>query len=128
MCIRDSIKAIVPELGNEKNKILIHAAAAHPDKMYPLERWAEVLKILAPQLNSDFYFTGAQQDYLLYEELQLLAGIKGINLAGKLSLRQSMALYRRMNVAVCVDSGPAHLSAAVGVPTIALSLIHIFSK
>ncbi len=114
------IRDIVPQIANGKTKVLIHAAAAHPDKMYPLERWAEVLKILAPQLNCDFFFTGAEQDYLLYEELQLLTGIQGINLAGKLSLRQSMALYRRMNVALCVDSGPAHLSAAVGVPTIAL--------
>ncbi|CAN5131636.1 glycosyltransferase family 9 protein [soil metagenome] len=116
----NEIRAIVPELATGKTKVLIHAAAAHPDKVYPLDRWAEVMKIVAPQLNCDFYFTGAEQDYLLYEELQQLSGLKGFNLAGKLSLRQSMALYRRMNVSMCVDSGPAHLSAAVGVPTVAL--------
>jgi heptosyltransferase II len=116
----NEIRTKVSQLANGKTKVLIHAAAAHPDKMYPIDRWAEVLKILAPQLNCDFYFTGAEQDYSLYEELQQLAGTGAINLAGKLSLRQSMALYRRMNVAVCVDSGPAHLCAAVGVPTIAL--------
>jgi heptosyltransferase-2 len=115
-----SICAKAPELSRGKTKVLIHAAAAHPDKMYPLDRWAEVMKLLAPQLNCDFYFSGAEQDYSLYEELQTLACIKGFNLAGKLSLRESMALYRRMNVALCVDSGPAHLSAAVGVPTVAL--------
>lgn len=115
-----TICAKAPELLRAKTKVLIHAAAAHPDKMYPIDKWAEVMKTLAPQLNCDFYFSGAEQDYLLYEELQHAAGIKGTNLAGKLSLRESMALYRRMNVALCVDSGPAHLSAAVGVPTVAL--------
>ncbi len=114
------IRNKVPELSKGKTKVLIHAAAAHPDKMYPLDRWAEVMKIVAPQLNCDFYFTGAEQDFLLYEELQHLAGMKGHNLAGKLTLRESMALYRRMNVSLCVDSGPAHLSAAAGVPTVAL--------
>lgn len=114
------IRTIVPELAGARNKVLIHAAAAHPDKVYPLDRWAEVMKTVAHSLACDFYFTGAQQDYLLYEELQQLAGIKGVNLAGKLSLRQSMSLYRHMHAALCVDSGPAHLCAAVGVPTIAL--------
>ncbi|HEY9678022.1 MAG TPA: glycosyltransferase family 9 protein [Drouetiella sp.] len=114
------ILAKVPELNKSSTKVLIHAAAAHPDKMYPLDKWADVLRELAPKLNCDFYFTGAERDFALYEELQQLAGVKGINLAGELSLRQSMALYRRMNVSACVDSGPAHLSAAVGVPTIAL--------
>ena len=31
-----------------------------------------------------------------------------------------MALYSYMDLAVCVDSGPAHLAAAVGVPTVTL--------
>lgn len=114
------IRAIAPQLAHDSTKVLIHAAAAHPDKMYPLEHWAQVLKKLARQGNCQFFFTGAQQDYLLYEQLQLLAGVNCVNLAGRLSLRQSMALYRRMNVAICVDSGPSHLSCAVGVPTIAL--------
>jgi len=48
----------------------------------------------------------------------LLSGVAGINLAGKLSIRQSMALYKNMDLAVCVDSGPAHLAAAVGIPTV----------
>ncbi|MFN8554979.1 MAG: glycosyltransferase family 9 protein [Candidatus Obscuribacterales bacterium] len=116
----NAISRKAPELARCKTKVLIHAAAAHPDKMYPIDRWAEVMKLLGAQIDCDFYFSGAEQDYLLYEDLQHLAGIKGFNLAGKLSLRESMALYRRMNVSLCVDSGPAHLSAAVGVPTLAL--------
>ena len=116
----NQIKAMVPELSGSATKVLIHAAAAHPDKTYPLDKWAEVLGILKSELNCEFYFSGAKEDFLLYEELQHLAGIRGINLAGKLSLRQSMALYRRMNLAACVDSGPSHLAAAVGVPTVAL--------
>jgi heptosyltransferase-2 len=103
----------------EKKRVLIHAAAAHPDKLYPLESWVEIVKILAAQ-NFLPVFTGAEQDVELYKKLEELSGIKGLNLTGKLSLRLSMALYSNLDLAICTDSGPAHLAAAAGIPTIAL--------
>lgn len=114
------IDELVPELANVPVPVLVHAAAAHPDKMYPLQLWADVICKLAAAAAITPVFTGAQQDKQLYDELQQLCGLTCINLAGKLSLRQSLALYRRMKLAICVDSGPAHLAAAVNVPTVAL--------
>lgn len=114
------IAARVPELKRAGPRVLIHVAAAHPAKMYPLERWAEVVKVLQARLNATCYFTGAAQDTALYDQLQALAGVKCVNLAGKLSIRESLALYHRMDLAVCVDSGPAHMAAAAGVPTVAI--------
>jgi heptosyltransferase-2 len=102
-----------------QKRVLIHAAAAHPDKLYPLESWVEIVKILAAQ-NFLPVFTGAEQDVDLYKKLEELSGIKGLNLTGKLSLRLSMALYSNLDLAICTDSGPAHLAAAAGIPTIAL--------
>jgi heptosyltransferase-2 len=114
------IAARVPELERAGTRMLIHAAAAHAAKMYPLKGWAEVVKVLQARLNATCYFTGAAQDTALYDELEALAGVKGVNLAGKLSIRESLALYHRMDLAVCVDSGPAHMAAAAGVPTVAI--------
>jgi ADP-heptose:LPS heptosyltransferase len=88
--------------------------------MYPLDKWAKVMSAVADKTDCLFFFTGATQDFQMYEELGQLAAAQSINLAGKLSLRQSMALYEQMNVSLCVDSGPAHLSAAVGTPTVTL--------
>ncbi len=111
---------LVPELASPHKRVLVHAAAAHPDKMYPLQRWAEVLR----QLKQDYgilpFFTGSPPDRLLYEQLQQISGVTGVNLCGQLTLRQSLALYEHMQLSVCVDSGPAHMSAAVGTPTIAI--------
>jgi heptosyltransferase-2 len=102
-------------------KILVHAAAAHPDKMYPIADWAKVMQQLrARHQDATFFFTGAERDFELYEELQKLAQIEGVNLAGKLSLRLSIALLQKMHVAACVDSGPAHLGAAAGIPVVAV--------
>jgi heptosyltransferase II len=117
---QDQIAPYIPqEIGNQK-RVLIHAAAAHPDKLYPLESWAEVVRQLNEKHGFIPFFTGAQQDFELYEQLQKLSGVKGVNLAGKLSLRLSMALYSNLDLAVCTDSGPAHLAAAVGIPTLSI--------
>ena len=109
---------IPKESGNQK-RVLIHAAAAHPDKLYPLEAWAEIVRQLHQHGFTPF-FTGAAQDFALYEQLQEVSGVKGVNLAGKLSLRLSMALYSNLDLALCTDSGPAHLAAAAGIPTLAI--------
>lgn len=105
-----------------KKFVLIHAAAAHPDKLYPLASWASLIKRLHDELNLVPVFSGDKQDTALYQELATLSGLQSValNFAGRLSLRESMALYSLMSLAVCVDSGPAHLCAAAQVPTIAI--------
>lgn len=110
---------IAPEVKRRSTKILIHAAAAHPDKVYPLEHWKQVMQELYKKTGCTFFFTGAEQDTETYRYL-LDSEVPCVSLAGKLTLRQSMALYSFMDLAVCVDSGPAHLAAAVGVPTISI--------
>lgn len=114
------VETLFPQLRNDGLKILVHAAAAHPDKMYPIESWVKVLQRLNEQLHATFYFSGAKRDVELNDKLISDAGVQGVNTAGKLSLRESMALYAQMQLAVCVDSGPAHLCAAAGTPTVAI--------
>lgn len=117
---RQQVRELVPEVTSNKRKVLFHAAAAHPDKTYPLEHWASMIRELCRDADIVPFHAGAEQDLKTYEELERLSGIKAVNTAGKLSLRQSMALLSEMDLSICTDSGPAHLSAAVGTPTIAL--------
>jgi len=117
---REQISRMVPELASKGKHVLIHAAAAHPDKMYPLKHWGAVVSRLKEEFDLLPFFSGAPADRVLYEELQNVSGVPGVNLAGQLTLRQSLALYEQMDLAVCVDSGPAHMAAAVDTPTIAL--------
>lgn len=117
---RSQVLSKVKELAEGGPKVLIHAAAAHPDKLYPLALWGKVIDELHAGFGMTPFFTGARQDKGLYEELAALTAVKSVNMAGELSLRESMALYKEMNLSVCVDSGPAHLSSAVGTPTVAI--------
>jgi heptosyltransferase I len=43
-----------------------------------------------------------------------------VNLIGKTSLKQVLALLERASVALCPDSGPAHMATAVGTPVVGL--------
>ena len=118
-------KAALSELDSklmiDKQKyLLIHAAAAHPDKMYPKAAWAKIIQTLHDQHGFTPVLSGAPTDAKLNEDIIDLAGVNCLNLAGKLSIRESMALYKLMQLSICVDSGPAHLSAAVGTPTLAI--------
>lgn len=116
----ERVQVLLPQLKDGGVKILIHAAAAHPDKMYPAEKWLQILKGVREKCAATFYFSGAERDVQLNEELIAGSGVQAVNAAGKLSLRESMALYEQMNLAICVDSGPAHLCAATGTQTIAI--------
>ncbi len=117
---KTAIHAKIPSLKDCKKRVLVHAAAAHPDKLYPLALWAELVKKLGNNHGFTPFFTGAAQDRQVYEELSNSSQIKSVNMAGELSIRESMALYSEMDLAICVDSGPAHLAAATGVPTYTL--------
>ena len=115
-----SVIAKIPDLNSHEKRMLIHAAAAHPDKTYPLELWAEVIRGLSAEFGMTPFFTGDKSDRQTYEKLETAAGVKSVNMAGELTVRESMALYKEMDLAVCVDSGPAHLACAAGVPTVTL--------
>lgn len=47
-------------------------------------------------------------------------GVPSIDATGRSDLHQSKALLRHADLLVCNDSGPMHLSAAVGTPTLAV--------
>lgn len=117
---KDKVLSLEPELAQERPRVLIHAAAAHPDKTYPLPLWAKLIGRLYNELNLLPVFSGDKQDSETYKELALLSQCPSIDFSGRLSLRESMAMYSKMDLAVCVDSGPSHLAAAGGVPTITL--------
>jgi ADP-heptose:LPS heptosyltransferase len=64
--------------------------------------------------------TGAPEERARAEELASGAGPRSVSFAGQSSLADLPALYAHATVMVSNDSGPAHFSAASGLPTIVL--------
>jgi ADP-heptose:LPS heptosyltransferase len=61
--------------------------------------------------------TGDSKGLVIEADL-LRAGVQ--DLRGKLSLTELVGAFRGCELAICVDSGPLHLAAAAGCPTVAI--------
>lgn len=95
------------------------AAFGSAKRWYP-ERFAEVARQLAAAWNAKVVIFGGPG------EIDIAAGIAGhlggqcLNLAGRTSLRELMALIGSCDFFVSNDSGPMHIAAALDVPLVAI--------
>ncbi|OGH98453.1 MAG: lipopolysaccharide heptosyltransferase II [Candidatus Melainabacteria bacterium GWF2_32_7] len=108
----------------EVPKILIHATSGNPKKEWQPEKFAEVIKYLINQKGAQIFYTGTEKDDQMYEKIHASIEhkliIEPVNLCGKLSIQDSMALISRMNFVVGVDSGTLHIAAAMNTPVIGI--------
>ena len=88
-------------------------------KRWSVENFATVIQHIA-HLHTDakIVLTGAPTELKLAKALPDSAAT--INLVGKTTLLQLGALLERVEVYLTCDSGPMHIAAAVGTPTVAL--------
>ncbi|MDE3179922.1 MAG: glycosyltransferase family 9 protein [Acidobacteriota bacterium] len=89
-------------------------------KSWPPERFAEIIRWLVNRVGASVVLTGTDADKGLNALIANLSGARCLNLAGKLTLLEMTALLRRLDVFLSVDSGPAHMAAAVGTPLVTL--------
>ncbi|MGH9431135.1 MAG: glycosyltransferase family 9 protein [Terriglobia bacterium] len=89
-------------------------------RSWPPHRFAEIVRSLVNQMGASMVLTGSARDWPLNQLIVKLAGVPCLNLAGRLSLLEGAALLRRLDVYLTVDSGPAHMAAALGTPLVTL--------
>ena len=75
---------------------------------------------LMREQDAQVVLTGASGDLPLIESVTRRMQEHAINLAGKTSLPQLVALLQRADLVISGDSGPMHIAAAVGTPLIAI--------
>ena len=87
-------------------------------RWYP-ERYVELIRLIQGQTGGSIILVGGKEDKSLCN--QIASPCEGvINLAGELSIREIVALGKRCRVFLGSDSGPTHMIAATGAPTVAL--------
>lgn len=89
-------------------------------RSWPASRFAEVMRKAAALYGAKFVLTGSGLDRELNENIIAAAGVKAVNAAGRFSLLETAALIDGMDLYLSIDSGPAHIAAAVGTPLITL--------
>ena len=88
-------------------------------RWYP-DRFAAVSDALSAEWGAAVVVVGSAAEAPLAGEIEAAARIGVVNLAGKTTVREIMALLSLSSFLVTNDSGPMHIGAALGVPLVAI--------
>ncbi len=121
---RDRVDALFQKEGIDSDRILIgvHADATHPNKAWPSERWAQWgRRLTEAHPDARLVFVGAGAGRPAASDLiEAIGATDAVNLCGRDDLRTFPEIARRLGILVTTDSGPKHLAAAVGCPTVCI--------
>lgn len=99
--------------------VAINPGASWPSKRWPPDRYAEVGDALVKKFRVRVLILWGPEEYSLAESVGKSMTQKSV-LAPKASIKQVMALIRRCRLLISGDTGPVHIAAALGVPTVTL--------
>jgi len=100
--------------------VAVNPVAQWPTKLWPEARFAALADRLVARYDARVVFTGGPGDRAAVGRIAAGMDRPARDLAGRTSLRELAALYRRARCVISTDTGPMHLAAAVGTPTVAL--------
>ena len=107
-------------IDRERPVIAIHPGSPVPIKRWVPERYAEFADWLIARKRAQILFVGVEDEIPIITEIQGLMRAETDNIAGKTTLTQLASILHISDVFIGNDSGPMHLAAAVGTPTIGL--------
>ncbi|MBV8073833.1 MAG: glycosyltransferase family 9 protein [Candidatus Eremiobacteraeota bacterium] len=87
---------------------------------WPVEPFARLANALVARYELPLFVTGSPQDRPFVDRVFAEARKPAINIAGTTSLRSFTALAERARFVVAMDSGPMHLAASTGTPTVGI--------
>jgi ADP-heptose:LPS heptosyltransferase len=113
---------ILVQMGNKRTMRRGAATRASNSKYWPEENWAAVLRGLRDRHRKHaILLLGVPQEAALNDEILQLAKIENAyNVAHDVPIPRLMALAERAVGTISVDTGPAHVAAAVGSPVVTL--------
>jgi ADP-heptose:LPS heptosyltransferase len=118
---RAARKDVLSQLGLEGRRPLvgIHPSGGRSVKEWDLPRWGRVGRRLSEAFGATLVVTGGEGDRALAAALLLeLPG--AFDLAGRLTLRETLALIASLDLFLSPDTGPMHMACAVGTPSVAV--------
>lgn len=111
----------IPRMKEYLNHAVFHAGARFEGRRYSEESFARVAEYLIDRgLVHTVYLIGGNEDRPINLRIKSHSNLRTIVDKSGISLRQSFELIRTAKVFVGNDSGPMHLAALSGVPTLGL--------
>jgi ADP-heptose:LPS heptosyltransferase len=117
---RAEARQLLAEAGARARPLIgIHASGGRPIKQWPIDRWAAVGTRLQEDFGASLVLTGSAADRPLTARLG--RGLRHpVDLAGRLSLRQTMAVIAELDLFLSPDTGPMHMACAAGTPSVSV--------
>jgi len=107
--------------GNLAGPLLaMNPAAKWETKLWERRKFSRLADRIIDAYGARILFTGASEDCPMIDAIIGDMQHPALNVAGRTSLMELAALFEGVAAVVTTDTGPMHLAAAVGTPTIAL--------
>ncbi len=117
----DAEMAWAHDLLGENKTIAINPGAAYGSaKRWLPERFAEVADELARRYNARILLTGGPGEVEIGRDIEKAMRSEALNMVGKTTVRQMMALLASCRLLVTNDSGPMHAASAFDIPIVAV--------
>jgi len=112
----------VQSFGLEEGYVVLSPGAEYGGaKMWPNDRFARVASMISKRTGKRLVVVGSAGEAYAGGEILSKAGIgTGRNLAGRCSVDELLAVLRGASLVIGNDSGPVHIGAAMGRPTLAI--------
>ena len=111
------------ENGSQGRLVAIQAGASQQKRQWAPFHFASLTKQLVEDLDAEIVFTGSQSEQGIVDSILAQYSHPRVTSAvGKTNLAQLAALLERAEVLITGDTGPMHLSVAVGTPVVSLFL------
>jgi ADP-heptose:LPS heptosyltransferase len=113
--------ALLGEAGISDREMVIGVnPGGHPSHRWPAERFAEMMRMVGKDVECAFAVSGGPEERSLADEVIRKAGVKAVNMAGRLDLETLAALIKRSSVSVSNDTAAMNIAAVLDTPTVAI--------
>jgi heptosyltransferase-1 len=100
--------------------VAVLPGARWPSKLWPAAHFADLVERLATEGYPPCVLLGAPSDAGIARHILARCKAEAVNLVGRTSLPQLVALLDLSRFVICLDSGPMHIAAALNKPLVAL--------
>jgi lipopolysaccharide heptosyltransferase II len=115
----DARRILTGVVDNTGPVVCLHPGATWPAKRWLPERFAEVAQAVRQRFKASVVLTAGPNDQDVIAKVREVSGAE-IPVFEGLPLRKLAALLSQSSVCLANDSGPMHIAAAVGTPTIGI--------
>jgi len=115
-------RRLVVDLGlaSRRPLVAVHPGGGRTVKQWDLGLWAEVAQRLQREFRATILFTGSEADRPLTAEVSRRLPFRPVDLTGRLSLRETVALLAELDLFLSPDTGTMHAACAVGTPSVSV--------